>query len=142
MTVEGEVVGSISHGLCVFLGVETQDGPAASDAMAAKLARLRIFEDAGGKMNRSVADLGGAILVVSQFTLAADTSRGNRPSFVHAAPPERAEPLYQRVVDLLATEHRLPVATGRFRATMKVAITNSGPVTIILRVGPDGSSVS
>lgn len=126
---------SIDSGLLVLLGVEAGDGDAESDWMAGRLARLRIFRDEDGRMNRSVQDVGGALLVVSQFTLAADTSRGNRPSFVHAAEPAVAESLYERVVELLRREHDLPVETGLFGGMMKVELVNDGPVTIILRSG-------
>ncbi|MDZ4755826.1 MAG: D-aminoacyl-tRNA deacylase [Phycisphaerae bacterium] len=145
VTVDGEVVGSTGRGLCVLLGIERDDEPANARLMAARLAKLRIFPDepfsagagasasASGKMNRSVVDIAGGILLVSQFTLAGDTSAGNRPSFTNAAPPAAAEPLYELVRDVLGTEYALPVGTGRFRATMSVAIVNDGPVTLILR---------
>lgn len=133
VTVDGEVVGAIGPGLCVLLGVERADDAAVAAAMAAKLAKLRIFADADGKMNRSVVDVGGGILLVSQFTLAGDTSGGNRPSFTAAAPPEQAEPLYEQVLAALRplVTH---VATGRFRNHMDVAIRNDGPVTLLLRL--------
>jgi D-tyrosyl-tRNA(Tyr) deacylase len=134
VTVEDEVVGAIGPGLCVLVGVATSDTDGFADAMADKLAKLRIFPDESGRMNRSVVEAAGSLLVVSQFTLLGDTERGNRPSFVAAAPPERAEPLYRRVVDRLADVHGLRVATGRFRASMRVALVNDGPVTIVLRV--------
>ena len=133
VTVAGEVVGAVAHGLCVLLGVERGDDDARAVAMAAKLAKLRIFVDDAGKMNRSVVDVGGAVLVVSQFTLAGDTSGGNRPSFVDAAPPEVAAPLYMRVVEGMRTTFGLAVATGRFRTSMEVHIVNDGPVTLIVR---------
>jgi D-aminoacyl-tRNA deacylase len=136
VTVEGEVVGAVGPGLCVLLGVVRSDGEREADLMAAKLAKLRIFSDDAGKMNRSVMDIGGSILLISQFTLAGETSGGNRPSFVEAAAPEVAEPLYRRVEDRLR-ETIGPsgsVATGRFRTHMDVRITNDGPVTIIVRV--------
>ncbi len=126
---------SIESGLLVLLGVEDGDTDAEADWMAGRLARLRIVADEHGRMNRSVQDTGGALLVVSQFTLAADTSRGNRPSFVHAADPAVAESLYERVVDVLRREHDLPVETGLFGGMMKVELVNDGPVTIILRSG-------
>ncbi len=136
VTVGGEVVGAIGPGLCVLLGVMRSDGEREADLMAAKLAKLRIFSDEAGKMNRSVIDIAGSILLVSQFTLAGDTSGGNRPSFVEAAPPEVAEPLYRRVEDALraAIGPAGSVATGRFRTHMDVRIANDGPVTIIVRV--------
>lgn len=135
VAVDGEVVGAVGLGLCVLLGVAAADGESEADAMADKLARLRVFPDDAGRMNRSVVDVAGALLVVSQFTLLGDASRGNRPSFVAAAPPERAEPLYLRVAERLSTLHGLRVATGRFRSEMRVSLVNDGPVTIILRVG-------
>lgn len=129
--VGGEVSGEIGPGLLVLLGVARDDGEADARAMADKLAGLRIFEDAAGKMNLAVAEVGGALLVVSQFTLLGDGRRGNRPSFVEAAPPAPADALYQRVCALLR-EKGLPVATGVFRAQMAVELVNDGPVTILL----------
>ena len=114
--------------------VERGDDEAKALRLAGKLAKLRIFEDADGKMNRSVQDVGGSLLVISQFTLAADTSEGNRPSFTAAAPPAEAEPLYERLVRSLREDHRLEVATGRFRTEMLVRIANDGPVTISMQV--------
>ena len=131
VTVGAELVGQISAGLCVFLGVGSSDDEAAANHLADKLSRLRIFEDEQGKMNRSVADSKGEILVVSQFTLYGDVSRGNRPSFTEAAPPEKAERLYQVFVDRLKTSG-LKVETGRFQAKMEVALKNDGPVTLII----------
>jgi D-tyrosyl-tRNA(Tyr) deacylase len=124
---------SIAHGLCVLLCVEQGDDEASATWMAGKLARLRIFTDSGGKMNRSAQDVGGAVLLVSQFTLAGDCSKGNRPSFVAAAPPEVGERLCERVANLLRAEHNLDVKTGRFGATMHVSLVNEGPVTLIVR---------
>ncbi len=129
--VEGSVVGAIGGGLLVLLGVETGDGPAAADRLARKVAALRIFEDAAGKMNRSVGDVGGGLLVVSQFTLLADVRKGNRPSFTAAAAPELAERLYEHFCARLQAAG-LPVATGRFGARMAVRLINDGPVTIWL----------
>lgn len=129
--VEGAEVGAIGPGLLVLLGVARGDGEAEARWMAGKLAGLRIFEDAAGKMNRAVAEAGGALLVVSQFTLLGDARKGNRPSFTGAAPPEQADPLYQRTCALLR-EQGLRVETGRFRATMAVELVNDGPVTILL----------
>jgi len=131
--VSGEVVSSIGPGLCVLVGVTNGDNLVAADKLASKLWNLRIFEDDRGLMNRSAAELGFPILVVSQFTLYADTSRGRRPSFVAAAPPEKAEPLVTRVVEslrLLGAE----VATGRFRAEMAVSLVNEGPVTLVIEI--------
>lgn len=133
VTVDGEVVGAIGHGLCVLLGVAQGDDATKADAMAAKLSKLRIFADDAGKMNRSVVDVGGEVLAISQFTLCGDTSGGNRPSFIEAAPPAVAEPLYERVVELLRGSVAR-VATGRFRTHMDVRILNDGPVTLIVRV--------
>jgi D-tyrosyl-tRNA(Tyr) deacylase len=129
--VEGRVVGEVGRGLLVFLGVASGDGEEAARFMADKLAALRIFEDAEGKMNRSVADVGGGLLVVSQFTLLGDARKGNRPGFSAAAPPGAASALYERVCALLR-EKGLPVAQGLFRAQMEVELVNDGPVTILL----------
>ncbi len=129
--VEGETVGEVEHGLCVLLGVADGDDQAVAARLAGKVARLRIFENEEGKFDRSVVDEGGGVLVVSQFTLIADTAKGNRPSFAHAAPPEVAEALYEAFCDALAGEG-LDVARGRFGARMTVEIANDGPVTIVL----------
>ncbi len=131
VVVSGEVVGSIGRGLCVLVGVTKGDDHAVADKLASKLWNLRIFEDDRGLMNLSSAELGLPILVVSQFTLYADTNRGRRPSFVAAAPPEQAEPLVSRVVDSLRSLGA-EVATGSFRAEMAVYLVNDGPVTLIL----------
>jgi D-tyrosyl-tRNA(Tyr) deacylase len=132
--VEGATAGEIGRGLLVLLGVAAGDGEEEARWMADKVAQLRVFEDAAGKMNRSVADVGGAVLVVSQFTLLGDARKGNRPSFTGAAPPEAADALYRRVCALLG-ERGLPVATGVFRAHMEVELANDGPVTILLDSG-------
>ena len=129
--VEGRVTGAILRGLLVLLGVAQEDGPADADLLADKLAGLRIFEDAAGKMNLAVAEAGGGLLVVSQFTLLGDARKGNRPSFVDAANPEVASALYERVCARLR-EKGLAVATGVFRAHMDVELVNDGPVTILL----------
>jgi D-tyrosyl-tRNA(Tyr) deacylase len=128
-----ETVGEIGLGLCVLVGVTHDDGRETARRLAAKLWHLRVFDDDAGVMNRSLADVGGAALVVSQFTLYGDTSRGRRPSWVAAARPEQAEPLVEAVV---AELRRLgaQVATGRFRADMRVALVNDGPVTLVLDV--------
>jgi D-aminoacyl-tRNA deacylase len=126
-----EVVGEIGPGLCVLLGVARGDEPADAERLAGKVARLRIFENAERKFDRSVQDVGGAALVVSQFTLIADTEKGNRPSFAGAAPPEEAQPLYDAFCAALR-EVQVPVETGVFGARMLVEIANDGPVTIIL----------
>jgi D-tyrosyl-tRNA(Tyr) deacylase len=131
VTVAGEQVADIGPGLLVFLGVEPADGSAAAEWLAAKTCALRIFPDADKPMNRSVIDVGGEMLVVSQFTLAADTSRGNRPGFSSAAAPEQAEQLYEAYVAALR-QHHPRVATGVFGADMKVWLVNDGPVTFLL----------
>ncbi len=132
VTSDGKRLGAIGQGLLVFVGVTAGDRAAAVQWMAEKILRLRIFEDEAGKMNRSVEDVRGGILVVSQFTLYGDAARGNRPSFTAAAPPEIARPLYDEFVRALASLTSLPVATGSFGATMEVALVNDGPVTILL----------
>jgi D-tyrosyl-tRNA(Tyr) deacylase len=126
-----QALGAIGPGLAVLLGVAAGDGPRDAQWIADKIAHLRIFDDEAGKLNRSVKETGGAILVVSQFTLYADTSGGRRPSFVRAARPEQAEPLHDAVVAALRA-HGLTVATGQFGALMLVEILNDGPVTIIV----------
>ena len=131
MTVDGEVVGAIGRGLCVLVGVGTADTERDADALSRKVIGLRVFEDDDGKFARSVEDVGGALLVVSQFTLYGDASRGRRPSFTEAAPPAQAEALYERFV-AQARGGPVPVATGRFRAHMAVALVNDGPVTLLL----------
>lgn len=123
----------IGAGLCVLLGVEVNDTSEDAAWMAGKLARLRIFRDEQGKMNRSVQDVGGEVLLISQFTLAGDCAKGNRPSFVDAAAPEVGEKLYEEVARLLKDEHQLVVRTGIFGAMMKVELINDGPVTLIVR---------
>ena len=129
--VGGERVAAIGPGLLVLLGVRRGDGPAEADKLAAKLAALRVFEDADGRMNRNVRDAGGEVLCVSQFTLYGDTRKGNRPSFVDAAPPEEAEPLYERVREALGAQG------GSFGARMAVSLVNDGPVTVMVEAeGP------
>ncbi len=138
--VDGEVVGAIDRGLLVLLGVGEGDDETHADTLADKTARLRIFPDDRHAMNRSLEDVGGAALVVSQFTLLADTRRGRRPSFVRAAPPDDADRLYQRYVQRLR-DRGLEVATGVFQAMMDVELVNQGPVTILLEVpAPGGGS--
>ena len=129
--VAGEVVGQIDRGLLVFVGVVAGDTEAPCDWLADKLLGLRIFPDADNPMNRSVTDIGGQLLVVSQFTLAADTSRGRRPSFCTAAEPAQAEKLYERLVHCLR-DRGARVATGQFGADMQVELINDGPVTFLL----------
>jgi D-tyrosyl-tRNA(Tyr) deacylase len=131
VAVDGEVVGAIGRGLLVLLGVAEGDGEADAGALAAKIAKLRIFPSERRPIDSSVLDVGGAALVVSQFTLCADTSRGNRPSFVRAAAPEEAERLYGLFCRHLR-ELGVPVETGRFAAMMDVELVNDGPVTIVL----------
>ena len=122
---------AVGAGLCILLGVAEGDDEATADRLAGKVARLRIFEDEAGKFDRSLLDTGGAALVVSQFTLIADTAKGNRPSFTGAAPPERAQPLYERFAAALR-QLGVPVETGVFGARMQVELVNDGPVTIVL----------
>lgn len=129
--IDGEVVGAIGRGFVVLLGVAQDDGPAEAAWLANKVAGLRLFEDAGGKMNLALEDVGGSVLVVSQFTLYGDASRGRRPSFSHAAPPEQAEPLVEAFIAGLR-DAGLTVATGRFGAMMEVIIHNDGPVTLLV----------
>jgi len=123
---------AIERGLLVLLGVEQGDTEAGADWMSAKLARLRIFPDANGRMNQSTLDIEGSILLISQFTLLGDTSQGHRPSFMNAAEPDIAEELYNRVAQRLGTNERVPVGTGIFGAQMQVELVNDGPVTIIV----------
>jgi len=132
--VEGVAVGAIGTGLAILLGVGRSDGTAAADRMAARLARLRVFPDAAGRFDESLLDSGGGALVISQFTLYGDTSRGNRPSFGEAVAPELAEPLYERVCERLADEGVSPVERGRFGAHMEVELVNDGPVTILIEL--------
>jgi D-tyrosyl-tRNA(Tyr) deacylase len=133
VSADGDSVGAVGPGLCVLLGVAASDTEALATKLASRLARLRIFPDEAGRFDRSVLDVGGAILLVSQFTLIADTSAGNRPSFSGAARPELAEPLYERVAEELRALG-IGVETGRFGAHMEVALVNDGPVTIVLDV--------
>jgi D-tyrosyl-tRNA(Tyr) deacylase len=131
--IAGETVGQIGHGLLVLVCAEPADTEAIGQKLLAKILKLRIFSDEQGKMNRSVQDVGGGLLIVSQFTLAADTKSGNRPGFTGAAPPALGEALYDRFV-ALAREQHTQVQTGRFGADMQVHLTNDGPVTIPLRL--------
>ena len=131
VTVDGTVAGRIADGLLVLLGVARGDAPADAERLAAKIARLRIFPDDEGKFARSLLDTGGAALVVSQFTLIADTRKGNRPSFADAAPPESASALYEAFCELLG-DAGVPVERGVFGAHMAVELVNEGPVTIVL----------
>ena len=129
VSVEGEVIGRCGAGLMILVCAMQGDGEAEAERLAAKAAKLRIFRDNEGRMNRSVLDAGGAALVVSQFTLAADTSRGNRPGFSAAAPPEEGRRLYEHFAAALAG-HGVPVETGQFGGDMRVNLVNDGPVTI------------
>jgi D-tyrosyl-tRNA(Tyr) deacylase len=131
VTVQGETLGSIGPGLLVFVGVAVGDGPEDARSLVEKVANLRVFNDAAGRFNRSALEVGAGLLVISQFTLYADTRKGRRPSFTDAAPPEQAEPLFDQTVALFR-QSGLPVATGRFAAEMLVSLTNDGPVTILL----------
>jgi D-tyrosyl-tRNA(Tyr) deacylase len=131
VVVGAEIIGEIQQGLLILLGIHQTDSPAQAKWLAEKVAGLRIFQDVDGKMNVSVEDVKGAILVVSQFTLYGDCQKGRRPSFIAAAPPDKAEPLYQTFVDSLRALG-IPVATGRFGADMQVELVNDGPVTIIV----------
>ena len=131
VTIEDRVRGKIGKGFVVLLGIHTDDTPEMVDFFADKIVNLRVFEDEAGKMNRSLLDAGGAILLVSQFTLYADCSHGRRPSFIEAARPEKAIPLYERMIERLRG-YSIPVETGEFGADMQVRILNDGPVTIVL----------
>ena len=131
VVVEDEAVGEIGGGLLVLLGVGQDDAEADADYLAQKVVGLRIFPDAEGKMNRSVLDVTGGVMVISQFTLYGDVRRGKRPSFTRAAPPDRADALYEHFASCLRQEG-VPVATGRFGAMMQVELVNDGPVTILL----------
>lgn len=133
--VAGEVVGQIGPGLLLLLCAEPADTPAVAEKLLAKVLKLRVFSDAAGKMNHSLQDVGGGLLVVSQFTLAADVSGGNRPSFTAAAPPEQGLRLYEHFVARARASHPL-VQTGRFGADMKVHLVNDGPVTIPMDMRP------
>ncbi len=131
MTVERELVGEIGRGMLVLVGIGREDGEEQVQQMVEKLVGLRIFEDDEGKMNRSLVDVHGEMLVVSQFTLWGDCRKGRRPSFISAAPPELAEPLYESFVERVAGQG-IRVATGQFAAQMDVALVNDGPVTLVL----------
>ncbi|MBO2013143.1 D-aminoacyl-tRNA deacylase [Hymenobacter negativus] len=132
VTVENQITGQIGPGLLVLAGFAPTDNTSSLTWMCRKLVQLRIFSDENGQMNRSVLDISGQVLVVSQFTLLADARKGNRPSYIGAAPPAVAEPLYQQFVRMVATELHQPVPTGIFGADMQVSLLNDGPVTIVL----------
>ena len=129
--VEGEVTGAIETGLMVLIGVGRGDTDKEARYLADKISGLRIFEDEAGKMNRSLEDVGGSMLVVSQFTLYGDCSKGRRPSFIDAAPPQEADALYTAFIEAVRFKG-IPVKTGRFQTHMKVSLTNDGPVTLIV----------
>jgi D-tyrosyl-tRNA(Tyr) deacylase len=133
VSVDGRVTGELGSGLLVLVCAEPDDGDVQAAKLVDKLLKLRIFSDEAGKMNRSVVDVGGGLLIVSQFTLAADVSGGNRPSFSGAAGPEQGRRLYEKVVELARARHP-QVATGEFGADMKVGLVNDGPVTIPIRM--------
>lgn len=132
VTIDGEMVASIGAGLMILVGIEPADTSTDADYLCGKIAKLRIFDDENGVMNRSVVDVGGELLVVSQFTLFAQTSHGNRPSYIRAARPEQAIPLYEEFVAKLETTSGIKPQTGRFGAMMDVELINDGPVTIII----------
>ena len=131
VTVEGNVIGAVSKGLLVLIAVGMEDSPEDVLFLKRKILNLRIFEDSQGTMNRSLLEVGGELLIVSQFTLYGDCRKGNRPSYSRAAPPSRAHELYQELVRQIESE-RVSVRTGRFQAMMKVSLVNDGPVTIIV----------
>lgn len=133
VTVEGQTIGAIKQGLLILLCAERGDTDALADKMLSKILKLRIFSDEAGKMNRSVQDVAGGLLIVSQFTLAADVSGGNRPSFTNAAPPDEGRRLYELFVAQARAAHSI-VQTGQFAADMKVSLINDGPVTIPIRM--------
>ena len=130
--IDGEVHSQIGNGLLVLLGIQPTDGQDDIDYLVQKITHLRIFDDVAGVMNLCVRDVAGEVLVVSQFTLMASTRKGNRPSYIHAAPPAVAEPLYEAFVEQLSTAMEKRVQTGRFGADMQVSLLNDGPVTICI----------
>ena len=130
--IEDEVVGQIDRGFMILLGIETADGPADVEWLVRKIASLRIFADGEGKMNESLLDIQGEVLIVSQFTLHAKTKKGARPSFIHAAHPDHAIPLYEGFIREMERVIQRPVATGRFGADMSIELVNNGPVTLLI----------
>lgn len=132
VTIAGRVAGQIERGLLVLVGIESADTAADGEWLAQKIVKLRIFADEAGQMNKSVADIGGGILLISQFTLHASTQKGTRPSFNAAARPEHAKPLYEQFIAQLSAALGRPVQTGEFGAMMQVALVNDGPVTLII----------
>jgi D-tyrosyl-tRNA(Tyr) deacylase len=138
VTIEGRIAGSIGQGYCILAGFAPDDGTEQADWMAGKVAGLRLFPDAEGKMNLALGDVGGAVLVISQFTLYGDAEKGRRPSFIGAARPEVAVPLYQRFIAALR-EQGVTVETGEFGAEMRVEILNEGPVTMVIERSASGA---
>ena len=132
VTVEGNIAGAIEEGLLVLLGIEEADTLEDMNWLSGKLVNLRIFNDEQGVMNRSLLEVGGGLLLVSQFTLFAATKKGNRPSYIRAAPPAMAVPIYEKMIELLSAELGKPIQTGVFGADMKVDLLNDGPVTMIM----------
>lgn len=130
--INGEVKGSIEQGILILLGIEHEDNQDDADYLIQKISQLRVFGDDNGKMNLSIADVNGEFLIISQFTLHASTKKGNRPSYIRAARPEQAIPLYQYFIDQLKKTSQLSVETGEFGADMKVSLINDGPVTILM----------
>ena len=130
--ISGESVGEIAHGFLILLGIETEDDASDADYLIQKVTQMRVFSDADGKMNLNIQEVDGSILVVSQFTLHASTKKGNRPSFIRAARPEQAIPLYEYFLQQLQTTLPGKIARGKFGEDMKVSLTNDGPVTIIM----------
>jgi D-aminoacyl-tRNA deacylase len=141
VAVEGEVVARIGPGLLALVAVERGDGLPQAKRLAERILGYRVFDDGGGRMNRSLAETGGGLLLVSQFTLAADTRKGARPSFTPAADPETGRRLFEALVAAARNRHQ-PVETGQFGARMRIALVNDGPVTFWLRANPDGSGTS
>jgi len=132
VTIEGKIVAQMGHGLLILLGIEEADNQEDIDWLVSKIAKLRIFSDEAGNMNLSLKDIDGDVIIVSQFTLHASTKKGNRPSFIKAAKPEQAIPLYEKFVTTFEKELGKPVGTGEFGAMMGVALVNDGPVTILI----------
>ncbi len=130
--ISGECVGEIQHGFCILLGIETEDDTSDADYLIQKVSQMRVFSDVEGKMNLNIQEVDGSVLVVSQFTLHASTKKGNRPSFIRAARPEQAIPLYEYFLQQLQTLLPGKIASGKFGADMKVSLINDGPVTIIM----------
>lgn len=130
--VDGEVIGAIDKGFMILIGVSNEDTKEVADKMIDKMLKLRIFEDSDGKTNLSLADVGGAVLLISQFTLYADCKKGNRPSFINAGKPDMANELYEYIISKCKTNENLKVERGQFGADMKVSLVNDGPFTIIL----------